>query len=125
VHIEGGEIKQMPQINISAPKSSGERWKLNLVFVQRHHLFSRALLQIYLFASAVVHVSMRVFMCAYEGRGNHMHASNKHLSTKKLRGKMEFEFCVPSAASYVFVKRCRYTCMPQDLYVCKYVCVCL
>jgi len=58
---------------------------------------------------AVVHVSMRVFMCTYEGRGNQMDASNKHLSTEKLRGKMKIEFCVSSPASYVFVKRCRYT----------------
>jgi len=79
----------MPRINISAPKSSGERWKLSFVFLQQHHLCSRALWQVYFYAFAIVFVSV----CAYEENGgNQMDASEEHLSTNELRGKMEMSF---------------------------------
>ena len=40
-----------------------------------------------------------MYVSVYEGRVNQMDTSDKHLSTKKLRGKMEIEFCVSSTAS--------------------------
>jgi len=51
---------------------------------------------------------VNMYVSVYEGRVDQMDASDKHLSTKKLRGKMEIELCVSSTASTFYIK---HTCV--------------
>jgi len=65
---------------------------------------------------------MCVCTCAYEEGVNQTDASDNHLSTNKLSGKMEIEFCVSSTASSLTLYEYIYLCAQEVVCACVRVC---